>query len=108
MPETDENQGAEKIIVHVDSDLEDLLPGFLEDWKTEIESMREALERNDYETIRKLGHNMKGTGGSCGLEEITDIGRRLEEAAKAMAQEAIRINLDTLSSYLERIELVYE
>jgi HPt (histidine-containing phosphotransfer) domain-containing protein len=108
MPDTNETQPAEKIIVHVDSDLEDLLPGFLDDWKGEIESIREALERDDYETIRKLGHNMKGTGGSCGLEEITEMGRNLEEAAKAMAPEAIRVNLDTLSSYLARVELVYE
>ena len=108
MSDAHENNRAERIIVHVDSELEDLLPGFLEDWKGEIDSMREALERNDYEMIRKLGHNMKGTGGSCGLEAITDTGRRLEEAAKAMAPEEIRVNLDALSSYLERVELVYE
>lgn len=106
-----DNNGAgqdERIVVHVDPELEHLIPEFLEDWRKEAKSMREALGKNDYETIRKLSHNMKGLGGSCGLDAITDMGRRLEEAAKARAQEAIDVNLDTLSSFLERVEFVYE
>jgi len=98
----------ERIIVHVDADLEDLLPGFLQDWEEEVRAMREALEKNNYETIRKLGHDMKGIGGSCGLDVITDMGNGLAEAAKAMDQDLIRKNLDTLSGYLERVEFVYE
>ena len=51
---------------------------------------------------------MKGIGGSCGLDEITDMGSSLAESAKAMDQELIHKNLDTLSDYLERVEIVYE
>ena len=70
--------------------------------------MREALEQNDYETIRKLGHDMKGIGGSCGLDVITDMGGGLAEAAQAMDREVILKNLDTLLGYLKRVEFVYE
>jgi len=108
MSDNHETGQGERIIVHVDSELEHLIPEFLEDWSKEVNSMREALGKNDYEAIRKLGHNMKGLGGSCGLEAITDMGRRLEEAARAVDPEAIRVNLDTLSSYLERVAFVYE
>lgn len=102
-----ENRQSESIIVRVDSDFEDLIPEFLDDWEEEAISMREALTKNDYETIRRLGHNMKGIGGSCGLDVITDMGAGLEEAAKAMDPEAIRKNLDSLVRYLERVEFVY-
>jgi hypothetical protein len=98
----------EKIIVHVDADLEALLPGFLKDWGEEVRAMKEALDKNNYETIRKMGHDMKGIGGSCGLDVISDMGSGLAEGAKAMDRELIRKNLDTLSSYLERVEFVYE
>ncbi len=108
MSHNNETRRSERTIVHVESELEYLIPRFLEAWKEEVRSMREALENNDYGTIRMLGHNMKGTGGSCGLEVITDIGRSIEEAAKAMDPGAIRKNLDTLLSYLERVEFVYE
>ena len=97
----------EKIIVHVDADLEALLPGFLKDWQEEVRAMRQALEKNNYETIRKMGHDMKGIGGSCGLDVITDMGSGLAAGAKAMDQDLIRKNLDTLSGYLERVEFVY-
>ena len=108
MIHTLETGRVEKIIVHVDGDLADLLPGFLEDWEKEVKFMREALEKNNYESIRKLGHDMKGIGGSCGLDVITDMGSGLAEGAKAMNPELIRKNLDTLSDYLERVEFVYE
>jgi HPt (histidine-containing phosphotransfer) domain-containing protein len=97
-----------RITVHVDANLEALLPGFLKDWQEEVRAMRQALEKNNYETIRKIGHDMKGIGGSCGLDEITDMGSGLAQGAKAMDQESIRKNLDTLSGYLERVEFVYE
>ena len=97
-----------RIIVQVDIDLAALVPGFLKDWQQEVGAMRQALEKNNYETIRKIGHDMKGIGGSCGLDEITDLGSRLVEGAKAMDQELIRQNLDTLAGYLERVEFVYE
>jgi HPt (histidine-containing phosphotransfer) domain-containing protein len=98
----------EKIIVKVDSDLEELIPGFLEDWQKETKYMQEAVEKNDYDTIRKMGHNMKGTGGACGFNDITDMGSKLESAAKDMDPDVIRETLGTLSSYLEQVEVVYE
>jgi HPt (histidine-containing phosphotransfer) domain-containing protein len=98
----------ERIIIHVDADLKTLLPGFLKDWQEEVRTMRDALEKNNYEAIRKIGHDMKGIGGSCGLDEITDMGSSLAESAKAMDQELIHQNLDTLSGYLECVEIVYE
>ena len=98
----------ERVIIHVDADFKTLLPGFLKDWQEEVRTMREALGKNNYEAIRKIGHDMKGIGGSCGLDEITDMGSSLAESAKAMDQELIHKNLDTLSGYLERVEIVYE
>ena len=62
MPQDSETEQSEKIIVHADADLEPLITGWLEDWKEEVIIMRNALEKNDYETIRKLGHDMKGIG----------------------------------------------
>ncbi len=69
--------------------------------------MRNALEKDDYETIRKLGHDMKRIGEGCGFDAITDTGQDLEEAAKANATAVIRETLEALSSYLEQVEIVY-
>jgi len=105
---SNETKQEEKITVFVDHKLKDIIPGFMDDWKEEVRFMREALEKGDYETILKLGHNMKGIGGTCGFDAITDMGRSLEEAAKVMDPVGIGKTLDKLSSYLKRVEVVYE
>jgi HPt (histidine-containing phosphotransfer) domain-containing protein len=105
---TNETKHEEKKIVIVDSELKDIIPGFLDDWVKEVRSMHEALEKGDYEFIRSIGHNMKGVGGACGFDAITEMGGNLEEAAKVMDQERIEKTFDKLSSYLKRVEVVYE
>ena len=103
----DQTEQGEKIIVIVDAELEDLIPGFLETWQEEVWSVSKALEKGDYETIRKLGHEMKGIGCSCGFDAVTELGDDLEKAAKAKAWEVIAKTLDRLSCYLERVEVVF-
>ena len=72
----------ERIIVHADPEIADLIPGFLENRSKDIKAMSEALTQGDFETIRVLGHSMKGAGGSYGFDPITGIGKSLEQAAK--------------------------
>jgi HPt (histidine-containing phosphotransfer) domain-containing protein len=98
----------ERIVVKVDSDIKDLIPGFMKRREEDIRSIRESLERDDYETIQMLGHQMKGLGGGYGFDTITDIGKAFEEAARDKDKGVIRENLKKLSSYLDRVEVVYE
>jgi HPt (histidine-containing phosphotransfer) domain-containing protein len=97
----------EKIVVNVDSDIEDLIPGFLENRQQDVKSIYDALEKEDYETIRILGHSMKGAGGGYGFDKITDIGRSIEESAEGKNQEEIKKWVINLSNYLDRVEVVY-
>lgn len=98
---------AEKIVVHVDPEIADLIPGFLANRREDKEKMAEALTQGDFETIRVLGHSMKGAGGSYGFDAITDIGKSLEQAAKDSDAEGIKRSLQELSAYLDRLEVVY-
>ena len=98
----------EKIIITVDSDLEDLIPGFLENRNKDIKSIFDALARDDFTAITKLGHTMKGVGGGYGFDAITDIGRSIEQAARDKNPQKIKASLSELSDYLERIEIVFE
>ena len=68
--------------------------------------MQEALEQGDFETVRLLGHSMKGAGGGYGFDAITDIGAALEEAAKDSNPGAVLRGLSDLAAYLDRVEVV--
>ena len=98
----------EKIIVYIDEDLADLIPGFLENRRSDVEKMNEALAGQDYETIRSLGHSMKGAGGGYGFDAITEIGRSLEEAAEAQNTGTIRTAIGDLIYYLDNVEIIYK
>ena len=105
-------QGALKqegpIVVHVDPEIADLVPGFLENRRKDTNTIGEALTRGDFETVRILGHSMKGAGGSYGFDAITDIGRRLEQAALAKNANEIKSVTAELSAYLDDVAVVYE
>jgi HPt (histidine-containing phosphotransfer) domain-containing protein len=96
----------EKIIIQVDTELVDLVSRYIQNRHQDIKFMLESLEKGDYETIRIVGHNMKGTGGGYGFDAITDIGRSIEQAAKDRDAEEIRKWVNELSVYLELVEIV--
>jgi len=101
-------QEPEKTYVKVDADLEDLIPGFLENRQQDAVNIMEALQEDDYEKIRFLGHNMKGAGGGYGFDGISDIGWRIEKAAHRREAEVIKEQVKMLQDYLAKVEIVWE
>jgi hypothetical protein len=97
-----------RIIVNVDPDLADLIPGFLNNRTKDVETIRTLLGKGDFEAIRLLGHSMKGAGGGYGFDRITELGDVIESAAiKGDAATIGAIN-DELADYLARVEPVSE
>jgi hypothetical protein len=68
--------------------------------------MTAALQRDDFEQIRTLGHNMKGAGQGYGFPEITNFGRLIEEASSACEGAKVHGQITALSQYLSRVEVV--
>ncbi len=98
----------EKIIVTIDEDLEDLIPGYMDNRRSDIKNIEAALLGNDLETIRIIGHSMRGSGGGYGFDPITDIGAAIEQAAKDANNEEIKTQTKALADYIDNIEVVYE
>ena len=93
-----------KIRVTVDASLEDLIPNFLDKRRKDLPKLTEALRTGDFETIRRLGHNLKGTGAGYGFPALSEIGTAIEEGAKANNGGAIQVKVDELTRYLEQVE----
>jgi HPt (histidine-containing phosphotransfer) domain-containing protein len=98
----------ESIIVYVDEDLEELVPEFLENRYEDVTAIRTLLASGDFEEIQRLGHSMKGSGGGYGFFEITDIGSKIEEAAKTRDIDCIAAKLGHLVDYLGNVKVVYK
>ena len=96
----------DKILVQVDPELIELVPGYLENRRKDIEFFLKAIEKADFESIRAKGHDLKGSGSGYGFDTVTEIGGWIEKAAKEKNSQAIREQIKNLSSYLGKVEVV--
>jgi hypothetical protein len=96
----------EPIIVKIDPDIEDLIPGFLANRKADVDKIRASIDTGNYADIRIIGHSMKGAGGGYGFDAITEIGDVIERAALASDDSVIKEQTSILEDYLSRLELI--
>jgi Hpt domain len=84
-----------------------LIPKYLLNCRKNIIVMRDALDRADFEIVRSLGHQMRGTGAMYGLQFISDTGCAIEQAAEISNIDASRYWVGKLSSYLDGLDAIY-
>jgi CheY-like chemotaxis protein len=96
-----------KIKVTVDPDLADLIPGYIEKRRLDIEKLAGLLAAEKFDDMRSVGHKIKGSGGGYGFTGLSEIGAQLEIAAKASDASAFQTALDRLKDYLQRLEIIY-
>jgi len=97
-----------RILVRVDKDIEDLVPVYLDMTKKDVESLKAALSRGDFDAMYMIGHSLKGSGGGYGFDGITEIGGNIEQFAQARAREELKTWIGRLSAYLDRVEVLPE
>ena len=108
-PAEPERAGTESaILVHADPDLAKLITDFMRAMKARTSTLEQALGARDYATIRTLGHQMHGEGGSFGFDAISDFGADLEHAALQRDDRAMRTTMDALASYVNHAAAIYD
>lgn len=76
------------------------VPAYLDGREADVLALQAALADNNLASIQDLAHKMKGTGSSYGFIEITEIGGRMETAAKAGNRGEIEASVSALRDYL--------
>lgn len=94
--------------VVVPRELCELVPRFLAHRRAEVDRLREALERADFETVRSIGHAMKGAGAGYGFDEISTIGAALERLARAGDAGGALAEVRRLRDFLAGVKVVFE
>jgi CheY-like chemotaxis protein len=95
--------GTEPIYVEVDGGVADLIGGYLDNCRKETRRLHEALAGCDFDLIRQIGHNLKGTGASFGFERISAIGIAVELAAEQRDSVAIGRMIAEVADFLDRV-----
>jgi HPt (histidine-containing phosphotransfer) domain-containing protein len=88
--------------------LAEYIPRFLSNRRNDVEEIHRALGRGDFETVKRLGHNLKGVGGGYGFGPISVMGGELESAARQRNTLAAQAICDGLAEYLDRVRVITE
>jgi PAS domain S-box-containing protein len=99
----EESSRMDTILVRAESKFADRIPAYLQNCRQNGVAMLDALDRVDFETVKFLGHQMRGSGGAFGFQAITDIGAELQQAAESADTDASRKWVGELSNYLDRV-----
>lgn len=100
--------GSGDLIVQIDPDIADLIPGFLENRRRDVSSLRQALANSDFQAISFIGHTMKGAGAGYGFATISEIGATLEQGGPAGDPAPLTAAVDRLDGYLQNVTVVFE
>lgn len=87
----------------VDPDVAPLVPAFVDNRRQDARMLRRLLAQRAYQDIQTIGHRMKGTGRSYGLDAVTRIGAEIERAADRQDAEGLETLFGTLDDLLERL-----
>lgn len=99
---------ADNAVVRVAPDLAELIPGFLENRRREIEEVRRLLAEGNLKEIYRIGHNMKGSGSGYGFDRISELGWNMAEAAQAEDRDTVIRVTDHLAEYLSSVSVVLD
>jgi CheY-like chemotaxis protein/HPt (histidine-containing phosphotransfer) domain-containing protein len=87
----------------LDQDSAALVPAYLEKRKEELAVLEDALATRAFDTLYRLGHNLRGSGGSYGFPHMTELGEQLERAAKANDGAAVARAIVQLREHLSDV-----
>ncbi|MCX5782710.1 MAG: Hpt domain-containing protein [Elusimicrobia bacterium] len=102
------SEQTEKIIIKINKELQELIPKFLQNRKKDIENLQDALNKNDFEAIRIMGHTLQGVGGGYGFYQITALGEKISKAAKTKDIKSIENLISEFIDFMNNIRVEYE
>ncbi len=100
----------ENIVIHstlaVDPDYHEIILEFVDSIPAKIHSISDLKVRCAWDELRRVAHQLKGSGGGYGYPAISKLGGELEDAIKS-ERPASELNelADQLVSLLRRVQL---
>ena len=91
----------------LDSFYKELVEEYLTNKRSELPKLEEAIEESDFATLKIIGHNLAGTGGSYGLTSLTDLGDVLENAADSEDLATCKSVTTQYSEFLSSVKIEY-
>lgn len=94
------------LLTDIDPAIMQLLPSYVANRHADIEVLDRSLGESDMVVLRRLGHNLKGSGAAYGLPPVSEIGAGIEAAAKREALDEIRVLRGKLEALVMELDSI--
>lgn len=91
--------------IFVDEFLVDLIPNFIKNKIDDLAVLKNAAENQDFDTIKKIGHNWKGVCSSYGFKYLGETGKQFEYLALNKDLPSIKLLIESLPEYLKNVQI---
>ena len=81
-----------------------LITDFIYQTETLIKTIPEAIEKKNFEELRRIGHTLKGSSSTVSAFPLYDYGTRLNKAAKSEDIDALKMNYTALTNELIQVK----
>ena len=85
----------------------DLTPGYIEKRITECPEINNLIKEKNTKELESKFHKIAGSGGGYGIQQITEIASKIEEAAGNQDINNIEIFFKDYQQFLNNIELIF-
>jgi two-component system sensor histidine kinase/response regulator len=82
----------------------ELVRDFVASLSETVSETRSAYEHRDYSTLAAIAHTLKGSGGTLGFPELTELAEHLESAVKRRQDDSIQTANDQFSALVASLQ----
>ena len=87
-----------------DEDLAELVELFVEELPPYADTIREAYENGEVDKLQVYSHRLKGSGGSYGFQELTDVAAVVEDVIRNQGSaDELKTAIDALLDTCARV-----
>jgi HPt (histidine-containing phosphotransfer) domain-containing protein len=95
----------QEIIVKVEEDIFELIPGFLENRKKNLVTIKSAVTDQDFELIYQTAHKIKGSAALYGFIALSDMAKEIESAGRNEDMSTVKEFLAKAENHLPRLKV---
>jgi HPt (histidine-containing phosphotransfer) domain-containing protein len=87
-----------------DPEMKELIAGYVQRLPVEIATLRTMLENGEIESLRRVAHQLKGSGGGYGFSRLTELAAIVDRSIKeGDTLDRVRREIDALVRYAREI-----
>lgn len=80
------------------------IEGYVERKEQDLNQMLDLLSRNDFESIDRIAHKVKGSGTSYGFESFTVQAQKIQEAVRSKSRSEIEESIRQLGQEIKKVK----